>query len=87
MNFPVMSQKHLNELNPGDIVKVFIRKWPKSLYPNQERLKDGTFVGKTKTGKLSIQLKDGRIWVHGNGQRSMECGPNCYLDYAIVEER
>lgn len=87
MNLPVMSQKHLDELNPGDTVKVFIRKWPTSLYPNQERLEDGVFVRKTKTGKLSVQLKEGRIWIHGNGQRSRDCGPNCYIDYAIVEER
>lgn len=86
MNYKPATAGYLKSLKKGDTVYVVKKRWPSSLYPNDQRLKTGTFVRVTPTGKLSVQIGKEKIWVNSNGTRTISTGTCTYVDYDIVEQ-
>lgn len=65
MKYRVASKEYIDNLKPGDKV------WVKVESRFNSCARSGVFVGRTTTGRLSIQYKYNKDWLYNNGKRAI----------------
>lgn len=79
MKYRIATKEYRDNLKPGDKVWVKVEKYPKDVAYG------GVFVGKTPTGKLSIQYKNNKDWLNGDGTRLKRYDAWHSLQFTLIE--